>query len=491
MSETLKVLYLASEVVPLAKSGGLADVAGALPAALKGLGVDIRLVLPYYREVQEKNAPVKLLFQDLEVPLGGQRLTANIFETEIQNHVTVYLIERADLYDRPKLYGDGWNDYHDNLERFSFYCHAVLSLLEAIQFRPDLIHGNDWQTGLVPALIKAGRGGGAAPAGTPVIFTVHNIGYQGLFPGDKFPLTGLSGQDFFHPDGLEYWGNISLLKAGIVYAQTVTTVSPTYAREIQTAEYGRGMEGILRKKNPRLYGILNGVDYQRWNPAHDPVLAANYSLENPGGKRQCKEFLLNLMKLDPGLVNRPLVGMTSRFDEQKGFDLLLACADEILSLDVGLVILGTGDEPIQRELLKIAGRHPGRMAVETGFDEVLAHRILAGADIFLIPSRYEPCGLTQMYALKYGTVPVVRATGGLDDSIIGFDGRSGKGTGFKFNEYQASALLDCFRRALKAYEDILVWAQIIRNGMEADFSWDRSARSYRDLYQLAVEERAV
>lgn len=487
MIERLKVLFLSSEAVPFAKTGGLADVCGSLPLALKRLGVDVRLVLPFYRSVKEGNFKLRPRSMDFSVPFGDRALSIRVAEARAGRGVPVYLIDREDLYDRPNLYGDNRDDYYDNLERFAFFSHAALRVAEALPFLPDIVHCHDWQTGLVPALLKGPFKGNPVFEGTASVFTIHNIGYQGVFPAEKLLMTGLSRSDYFHPEGLEFWGKISLLKAGIVYSDAITTVSPRYAQEIQTPEYGMGMEGILKLRGAFIHGILNGVDYRAWNPARDPEIPANYSATKIKGKQLCKTMLIKEMGLDPALKDRPLLGIISRLDTQKGFDLLLRVLNEVLALDAGLVILGSGNEKIQKALQKTSKGHPGRMCLRIGFDEPLAHRIMAGTDIFLIPSRYEPCGLTQMYALKYGAVPLVRATGGLDDTVIPFDPQTGEGNGFKFGPYEPKAFLDTLRRAIDLFEYSKTWKRIIKNGMKADFSWDRSAQRYMELYRSVVQ----
>jgi starch synthase len=483
MSESLKVLLLSSEAVPFAKTGGLADVAGSLPAALRRLGVDVHLVLPFYRIVREGKFETCLLIKDLKVPLGNSELAATVLEAKTEEGFPVYLIDREDLYDRPNLYGNPMGDYYDNLERFSFSARAALMIVETLSLKPDLIHCHDWQTGLVPALLKGSHGEISFFGKTPTVFTIHNLGYQGLFPADKLPLTGLPRGEFFHPEGLEYYGKISLLKAGIVYSDAITTVSPTYAEEIQTPEYGMGMEGILRSRRDSLHGILNGVDYRLWDPSRDTHLPAIYAPRRMAGKCRCKESLIQEMGLDPSLSKRPLLGMISRLDAQKGLDLLVQILDDILALDLGLVVLGSGDEHIQQAIQDAAQNHPGGVGLKIGFDEPLAHRIVAGADVFLIPSRYEPCGLTQMYALKYGTVPVVRATGGLDDTVVQFNSETGGGNGFKFGPYEPKAFLGAIKQAIDLFSRTTAWEKLIANGMEADFSWERSARDYLSLYE--------
>ena len=491
VKDALNVLFLSPEVVPFAKSGGLADVAGSLPIALKRLGLDVRLVLPFYRIIREGNYEFRPILKKLEVPIGKENFRANVLETQLRPGIPVYLIEREDLYDRPNLYGNPGGDYYDNLERFSFFAHAALRLTEALSFKSHVVHCHDWQTGLVPALIKGPYGDIPTLSGVASVFTIHNLGYQGLFPEEKFPVTGLPKTKFFHAEGLEYWGKFSLLKAGINYSEAITTVSPTYAKEIQTPEYGMGMEGILRRRSAWLHGILNGVDYTCWDPARDSHLSAKYSPEDLVGKARCKASLINQLNLDPSLIGRPVLGMISRLDAQKGLNLLVQILDDVLELDMGLVVLGSGDEQIQEAIQQAADRHPGQVGLSIGFNEPLAHEIMAGVDIFLIPSRYEPCGLTQMYALKYGTVPVVRATGGLDDTINHFDAEAGTGNGFKFSRYESKAFYASIQEAVGLLQNAKLWKRIVANGMRADFSWDRSAQRYLELYRSVMERPAL
>jgi starch synthase len=482
----LNILFVAPEVVPFAKTGGLGDVAGSLPPTLKRLGADVRIVTPYYRSVQGGDFRLQPLKKDLAVPLGDRWLPIQVMKGKTVGGVPVYLIEREDLYDRPNLYGNNKGDYYDNLERFSFFSHAALRIAEALPFTPDVVHCHDWQTGLVPALLRGPYRSIPIFEGAVSVFTVHNIGYQGIFPPERLSITGLPPSDYFNPEGLEFWGNFSLLKAGLVYSEAITTVSPRYAQEIQSPEYGMGMEGIFRHRKAFLHGILNGVDYRLWNPAGDPEIPAHYSPGRMDGKRTCKASLIQEMGLDPSLQDRPLLGMISRLDDQKGLDLLLRVLGKLLALDVGLVVLGSGHEKIQKALQKASDNHPGRLGLRIGFDEALAHRIMAGIDVLLIPSRYEPCGLTQMYALKYGTIPLVRATGGLDDTVTPFDPKTGEGNGFKFVPFEPRALLDTLGRAVDLFKDSRTWNRIVKNGMKADFSWERSARSYMELYQSIV-----
>jgi starch synthase len=489
MGNEIKILFLSPEAAPFSKTGGLADVAGSLPGALVRQGAEVLVVVPLYRVTREKDLDLRPTGLTLPVRLCAQLLGVNVYGTAVEGRLKVCFMEREDMFDRPNLYGNSGGDYYDNLERFSLYAHAALKLAEALSFRPGVIHCHDWQTGLVPPLVKGPYGTSETVGRVPTVFTIHNIGYQGLFPSEKLAVTSLSGADFYHAEGLEYWGNISLLKAGVVYATAVTTVSPTYSREIQTREYGRGMEGVLRNRKKDLHGILNGVDYGVWDPAIDRLIPCNYSPRHMSGKGRCKTSLMEEMGIAPAFREKPLLAMISRLDTQKGLDLLLEILDRLLEMELALLVLGTGEEHIQQGLKRAADRHAGKIGIEIGFNEGLAHRIMAGADLLLIPSRYEPCGLTQMYALKYGTVPVVRATGGLDDTIVAFDLQTREGNGFKFFEYAAGPFLREIQAALALYENKEIWDRLMANGMRADFSWDRSARTYLDLFRSISVKR--
>ena len=482
------MLFLASEVTPFAKTGGLADVAGSLPGALQRLGADVSVGMPLYRAVKEGAFERQTVFKGLEVPVAGQTLSGTVQAAEMEEGVPVYFFEREDLFDRPNLYRTAEGDYYDNLERFAFFCRAALLFAKTAGMPFDVIHCHDWQTGLVPAYTNTLFRGDPFFASTATLFTLHNIGYQGVFPREKLSACGLP-PETFHLEGTEYWGSISLLKAGIVYSDAMTTVSPTYSREIQTPEFGMGMEGILRKRSHVLHGVLNGADYSVWNPETDRHIAFPYDLEHLSGKSADKAALLEEAGLDPALLERPVLGMISRLSHQKGCDLLIPILDELAGMKVGLVVLGEGERPYESALREAAEKHADGVFVSIGFDEPLAHRIMAGADIFLVPSLYEPCGLTQMYALKYGTVPVVRATGGLADTIEEFDPRSGGGNGFKFGPYEPGAFLDAIRRATDLWSDREAWEALRRNGMRADFSWNRSAERYLDLYQSLMEAK--
>lgn len=477
-----KVLFLAPEVAPFAKTGGLADVAGSLPDALRRQGVDASICLPLYRSVKEGGTKLTRILTGLEVPFGDGTLACSIHAGETSQGTTVYFVEREDLYDRPNLYQTPTGDYYDNFERFAFFSRAALHFVRDAGLQPDVIHCHDWQTGLVPAYLKTLFRGDPFFLNTATVFTIHNIGYQGIFPPEKLPLSGIPSSEL-SPEGLEYWGRISLLKAGIVYADVITTVSPRYSKEIQTPELGLGMEGILRKRSDALHGILNGADYRHWDPVSDPFLPFHYSLEDMGGKGQNKERLISEMGLDDSMSSKPLLCFISRLSAQKGCDLLLEVGKRVVGEDAGIVVLGAGEEHYEKAMAELAKTHPGRIALRLGFDEGLAHRILAGSDILLVPSRYEPCGLTQMYGLRYGTIPVVRATGGLSDTIRQFDPATGQGNGFRFEPYEPEAFFSAVQRALTLYRRVRIWKQLVLGGMREDFSWDRSARSYLEIYE--------
>ncbi|MCU0598558.1 MAG: glycogen synthase GlgA [Desulfobacterales bacterium] len=477
------ILFAVPEAAPFAKTGGLADVAGSLPAALRGLGVDARLVLPYYRVVQNQNLPLKKMISGFEVPLGREKLKGNILEGNAEDGVPVYFVEREDFYDRPNLYGNVSGDYYDNLERFSFFSHAVLKLAAHFPIPPDCIHCNDWQTGLIPAIMKGASGW---VAGIPTLFAIHNLGYQGIFPAEKFYLTGLPGERFFHPGGMEYWGNVSLLKSGIVYSDLIATVSPTHSLEIQTREFGKGMDGLLRHRSSSLSGILNGINVRAWDPAVDPLLPSAYTPDDTRGKLNCKKSLIRELGMDPTLVHHPLLGVISRLDIQKGIDLIVAAMDAIMGLDAGMIILGIGEDSIQKAIHHACRKYPRRVKFEMRFDDSLAHRILGGADMLLMPSRYEPCGLTQMYAMKYGTIPVVHAVGGLEDTVVSFGLSSAKGNGIKFKPADTGAFMEAIRQGITLYQNKKAWKRLMQNAMRTDFSWERSARSYLKLYRSLV-----
>lgn len=476
---TLQVLFVTPEAFPYAKTGGLADVCGALPAALKQMDVDIRMVLPFYRSVTKICRPQPLGFPTA-VPVGSNMVPCTFYETITADNMPVYFVEHAPYFNRPNLYGDASGDYPDNLERFSFFAQATFKLLDTIGFVPDIIHCNDWQTGLIPALLHEYR---ARFSHTRIFFTIHNIGYQGLFPAVQLPVTGLSNDKYYHPEGIEYWGQINLLKAGIIYADRLSTVSPSYADQIQSEKHGKGMEDIVIRRHNRIAGILNGVDYHLWNPQTDPFITAKYGPLELSGKDRCKSALITEMKLAQTMPSRPILAIISRMDQQKGLDLVINAFPAIMATGINVVILGTGQRSLVRSLIKLADKHAHRLCFNHLFNEGIAHRILAGSDMLLMPSRYEPCGLTQLYALKYGTVPVVRLTGGLSDTIKEFNPDHCSGNGFGFKRFNESDLIGAIETSLAYFRNKHYWHKIQHNGMRADFSWQRPAKKYLQIYQ--------
>ena len=476
----MKVAFLASEVIPYAKTGGLADVAGALPKVLAGLGADVRVFMPFYREVRKKNLPLETVIDGASLEMGGGRLAYSVLAHRADG-VTVFFVDRPEAFDRDHLYGTPAGDYPDNGERFAFFALASLETMRSTGFRPDVVHGHDWQAALAFAYLKFPLAGDPFFAGTRSLFTIHNLAYQGLFGRDILGRVGLP-EALFAMDGLEFYGQVNALKAGILYATAVTTVSPRYSREIQTPEFGCGLDGLLRHRSGALHGILNGVDYREWDPATDRHIVRSYGPADRTGKTACREALCREFGLEAP-AGLPVAGMVTRLAGQKGLDIVCEALDRLLDLGLTLAILGTGDPKIQDFLAAARDRNPSRIGLKIAFDERIAHAIYAGSDLFLIPSRYEPCGLTQMYAMKYGTVPVVRATGGLDDSVQEFDARAGTGNGFKFAEAEAAALLEASARAVGAFGRRREWDVLVGNAMAADFSWERSAAAYLDLYR--------
>ena len=454
----LKVLLASSEVVPFAKTGGLADVAGSLPLALDRLGVDVRVIMPKYSSVKVKGD-----------------------STVIGRGVKVYFVENDDYFNRHHFYGDKFGDYRDNLERFSFFSREIIERCKKENFAPDVIHCNDWQTALVPVYLNTLYKFDPFFKDTKTLFTIHNLAYQGLFEKDEFPKMGLD-WTLFHIHYFEFYGKVNLMKAGIVYSDAVSTVSPTYAREILTREFGCGLEGVLRTREDSLYGILNGIDYDIWNPATDKHLLKNYTAEEIEGKYVNKEKLQEEvgLKVDRDI---PLIGVISRLADQKGFDLLGKIIGEVLNMKVQFILLGTGDQKYHVLFEKMASAHAKSASINLKFDAVLAQRIYAASDIFLMPSRYEPCGLSQMICFKYGTAPVVRAVGGLKDSVTEYDPKTGEGNGFIFDEYNAHYFFSEIKKALNLYRNKLVWNELVKKIMALDYSWESSAKEYEELYR--------
>ena len=480
----MRILFVASEGLPFSKTGGLADVVEALPKALTAQGHEVAVVLPRYRGTEATAAVIP----SLTIPMGGARLRfPAIADGALLGGVRYFFVDDPAYFDREGLYGSGGKDYPDNAERYAEFSRAAIEVAKHI-WPTDVFHCHDWQTALVPVLLRTSYSDDPLVKNIPVVFTIHNMGYQGQFPKDVMERVGLP-PTLFHPEGIEFYGSVNLLKGGLVYADYLTTVSRKYAQEIQIREFGHGLEGVARGRADRLVGILNGVDYTAWNPAKDELIAARYSAKDLGGKEVCKQDLLKVFGLPHDHLERPVIGIVSRFADQKGFDLIAEKAHELMKEEVVLVVLGTGNRKYEALFEALAAAYPGRVGLKIAYDNTLAHKVEAGADMFLMPSRYEPSGLNQMYSLKYGTVPIVRATGGLDDSIEPFDVEHGTGTGFKFYEYSGDALLYAVRQALHHYMDERIWKRIQMNGMAKDFSWKQPASEYAKLYEAARAAR--
>ncbi len=464
-----RILMVTPEASPFVKTGGLGDVLGSLPAALAARGEDVAVLLPRYRNAHVWG--LERIRHALPVSLGPHRFSVDV-DLVTHRGARYLFLDCPPLYDRPGVYNEGGWDYPDNPIRFGLLNRAALEIARNI-FRPDVFHSHDWPAGLLPLYLRTAAGDPAL-AGSKSILTIHNLGYQGNFPPAAMHDLGID-PSFYHPEGIEFYGRISFLKAGVVWADAVTTVSPTYAREIQTPEFGFGFDGLLRSRAYKLTGILNGVDYQEWDPRHDPHIPAHYWIDDLSGKAECKRELLAELGL-PQIEDRPLIGIVSRFAYQKGFDLLGGIAEPLAQENLAFAVLGSGDPAIEEMFRRFAYAHPGKFGVRIGYDNGLAHRIEAGADMFLMPSRYEPSGLSQMYSLRYGTLPIVRATGGLEDSID-------EETGFKFHGYAPAALLAAIQNASGAFQDRPAWQSRMRRAMSKDFSWDASAARYQDLYR--------
>jgi len=472
---------IASECVPFAKTGGLADVVGGLPRALANLGHRVDVVIPRYRGIAV-GAPVGRV----AVPLEGRVVDVQVYATDDRG-VRFVFVDRPEYFDRAQLYGIGNDDYPDNAARFALLNRAALEWAASSGEPYDVVHAHDWQAGLAPVLLAREFGATDAFRHAAAVFTIHNLAYQGLFDADWVSRLGLD-RDLMHVDALEFWGRMSFLKAGIVFSRLITTVSPQYAQEIQTPAFGFGFDGILRQRSSDLIGILNGIDYDQWDPCRDRYLPVPYDATHLDGKNAAKRLVLETFGLptDSEVLQRPLVAMISRLVDQKGFDLVAEIAEKLPTLGASFVLLGTGEQRYEDLWTTLARDYPDRIGARIGFDEALAHRIEAGADVFLMPSRFEPCGLNQMYSLRYGTVPVVRATGGLVDTVRNFDPATGEGTGFTFEPYSAAALLHTLRSALRTYQNGPAWRRLQVAGMGQDFSWAGSARKYVAAYERAT-----
>ena len=480
---SMKILFVASEGLPYSKTGGLADVIEALPKALHQMGHEVAVLLPRYRG----NNFVSTLISSVSIALGETLRFPAIVEAQAQSGVRYFFVDDPAFFDRENIYGDKSGDYPDNAERFTEFSRVAIEFIKRV-WLPDVVHCHDWQAALVPLLLRTQHASDPAVRSLPTVLTIHNLGYQGIFPETALRLCGLP-QSLFHLDALEFYGRVNFLKGGLLFADYLTTVSRKYAKEIQTPEYGWGLDGVVQSRADHLAGILNGVDYSQWSPEVDKFIAQNYSAQHLEGKRACKADLLRSFGLPAANLDRPLVGIVSRFVEQKGFDLIASVADDLMQHDLNLVALGTGMPEYETLFELLVARYPDRAALKIGYDNALAHKIEAGVDIFLMPSHYEPCGLNQIYSLRYGTPPIVRATGGLDDTVQNFDPAAKHGTGFKFEEYNGPALLDCVRSALRTYADQDAWRALQLNGMAKDFSWQVSAASYAILYEAAKRSR--
>lgn len=483
----VQIVFAASEAVPFSKTGGLADVMGALPHALAAQGYQVSVYLPRYR--QTKLADPKIVAGSITVPFDDQYRFCSLLDGGSNSGVHYYFVEYPPFFDREALYGTAVGDYPDNAERYALFSRAVIEGAKIVG-PPQVFHCHDWQAGLVPVLLRTLYAADPAFRDTATVFTIHNMGYQGLFPAEILPLLMLP-WDLFTISKMEFFGQVNFLKGALVFSDYVTTVSKKYSQEIQTTEYGFGLEGVLRNRAATVAGIMNGVDYDEWSPEVDRFIAARYSAADFAGKAVCKQDLLATFGIMNADTKLPVIGIVSRFAAQKGFDLIAQVMDRLAREDMIMVVLGTGDKEYEELFLRLQKQFPQKVAVKVAYDNMLAHKIEAGADMFLMPSRYEPCGLNQVYSLRYGTIPIVRATGGLDDSIEPWDARTGKGTGFKFYEYSGESLLLTVKAALQAFRDEASWQVLMRNGMTRDFSWGASAREYGKVYERARQLRAA
>ena len=484
----MNIIQVASEAVPFAKTGGLADVVGALPKYFTQHKHQVTLFLPLYKQVKESVSELITTGTRIKVPIGGQTHTGVIWEAKIpDSSVKVFLLQHDEFFHRDNLYGTPDGDYPDNAARFIFLSRGVLEAIPALKLEADVIHCHDWQSALIPVYLKTLYRPKKELRSLKTLFTVHNLAYQGLFKKEAMALTGLD-PSLYNSKQLEFWDKVNFIKGGLVFADLLSTVSQRYAEEIQTEEFGCGLEGVLSERAAELSGIINGIDYSDWDPQVDRFIPAQYSMDDLSGKAECKKLLQQSQGLSPKDV--PLLGIVSRLAEQKGLDILVEIFDELMELDLQFILLGTGEEKYHKLLEEKAKKYKDKVVMNITFDNQLAHQITAGADMILLPSRYEPCGLNQLYALKYGSVPVVRETGGPADTIIDYspDGLKKKeSTGFSFKEYKGSAFLDALKRAVEVYQDKKTWRSLMKIGMAQDWSWNRSAREYLKLYDKLLK----
>ena len=493
---SLHIARVASEIIPFAKTGGLADVCGSLPRCLAGMGHRCSLFMPAYGMVLRKGLPIEATEVGFTISMAGRQVACRLLKTRLpSSDVEVYLIDQPQYFERESLYGDRQGDYRDNSERFAFFCKSVVHAIEQLDLRIDIAHCHDWQAGLIPAYMATGFGQYGWPHRAASVMTIHNLAYQGRFWHYDMALTGLDWR-YFNWREMEFYGDVSYLKTGIVFADKVTTVSPTYASEIRRPEHGCGLDGVLRDRGDDLIGIVNGVDYDQWSPATDAFLPKTYDASTwRDGKAACKAHLQSLFGL-PIEPSTPLVGIIGRMASQKGWDLIIETLRQWLNnRDVQWVILGTGQREYQDELQNLAAHVPHRLGLRLEFSDALAHNIEAGADLFLMPSQYEPCGLNQLYSLRYGTVPVVHATGGLVDTVVDANTdavRTGTASGFSFHEYSISAMEDALERALALYRtQSQTWGQVVKTGMQQDWSWGQSAAKYLAIYEDCLSKKKL
>ncbi len=472
-----KVLYAAFETVPFIKSGGLADVAFSLPKELRQLGTDVRVVLPKYSQIPERFKEKMTVLKNFKVKIGWRNQYCGIEYLEY-DEIPFYFIDNEYYFKRD----GGYNSYHDDGERYSFFCRAVLEMIANLDFKPDIIHCNDWHTGMISPLLNAQYRNKSQYSNIKTIFTIHNLKYQGVFPrailGDLLNLDN----EYYHSDALEFFGGVSFLKGGIKYSDIVTTVSQTYADEIQYKYFGENLDGLIRTRKSDLYGIVNGIDYDLYNPEKDEHIFSEYNRDCPEKKQKNKIELQKLLNL-PVRKNVPLMAMVSRLAHMKGLDLILHALDELLEEDIQIVILGTGEPYFEAKLKDYQHRYPNKISTQILFDESLAHKIYAASDMFIMPSKFEPCGLSQLIALRYGTLPIVRETGGLKDTVTPYNEYTGEGNGFSFANYNAHDMLYTVKRALRLYEDKNKWERIVSSAMDGDYSWKKSAEIYKGLYE--------
>ena len=481
----MKVAFVTSECAPIVKVGGLADVSEALPKTLKKLGIDIAIFLPLYKRVRESGYEIEDTGVDVKVPLKGNILYADIRKL-VLNGVDVFLIDYPPYFDREHPYGTPEGDYPDNAHRFAFFCIAACEAMKALCFKADVVHVNDWEAALVPVYLKYYYDRDSFFMNTGSILTIHNLAYQGIFPKEVLPEINLP-WTLYHIDGMEFYGNINYLKGGIVCADIINTVSPTYAKEIQTEKFGYGLDGILRKRSDSLYGVLNGIDYEFWDPKTDKRIYTNYDSNSIEKKYENKVQLMRDLGLE--VRDGPLAGSVSRLVEQKGLDLVHSVIGDLVDMGVSYVLLGSGEARYHDMFTELNNKYPGRVKSIIGFDDTLAARIYAATDLFLMPSRYEPCGLGQMIALRYGSIPVVRKTGGLADTVEEFDPETLQGNGFVFTEFNPRDFLSAMERAVNVYKNKDLWRKLVLKGMACDFSWERSAKEYIKLYEKIISTR--